>query len=161
MDAHFNKVGGRGREMMRLTVGLQINLDYNTEKHAMELLRAGFLLAPALSALFSNSPFSRGSATGNLSERHIIWTETDQDRAGFLEEAVKENFTLREYATYISRVPMMYAFNSAGDVYGSQAHPWENLDARDRERNAIPALQQVFTETRLNLGTGELRFFSQ
>ncbi|PCI36449.1 MAG: hypothetical protein COB53_09555 [Elusimicrobia bacterium] len=137
MDAHFKKVGGRGREMMRLTVGLQVNLDYNTEKHAMQLLRAGFFLAPPLSALFSNSPFARGKSTGNLSERHFIWTKTDPDRSGFIEEALRENFTLREYAAHIASVPLMYAFDEAGDVYGPQGHPWKNLDSSDQERNAL------------------------
>ena len=50
----------------------------------VEKLKIALALQPLATALFANSPFKNGEPTGNLSERSLVWLDTDPDRTGML-----------------------------------------------------------------------------
>lgn len=81
MDRHFERIGPFGRQMMRRTCATQINLDFGSSEKAERRWRAANMIAPALNALFANSP---GTLDGvhYPSYRYEIWRRTDPCRAG-------------------------------------------------------------------------------
>lgn len=161
MDRYFRSNGTRGREMMRLSAGLQINLDFGSEEEGIEMLRVGFYLAPFLATLFSNSPKQNGKLTGNLSERHFVWRETDPARSGFLDFIFEKDFRLKRYAQHICKIPMMYAYDGNGEAFDSKGASLCELPASLIKKNAMPALRQIFTEIRLKPCCVEVRYFDQ
>ena len=63
MDAYMQKVGTMGQTMMRRTCTVQVNLDFGSEADMVQKLRVALALQPVATALFANSPFSRGGPT--------------------------------------------------------------------------------------------------
>ncbi|MFH1725291.1 MAG: glutamate-cysteine ligase family protein [Elusimicrobiota bacterium] len=161
MDKHFGGLKGRGQDMMRLSLGLQINLDYSGEGFAVEMLRGGFYTAPALSALFSNSPYFRGKKTSRLSERHFVWRETDPARCGIPAFIFDEGFGFESYGEFVCGTPLMYAFDAEGKVWDTGGRCLNDLDPKLQEVNAVPAMRQIFTEVRLKPCCVEARYFDQ
>jgi glutamate--cysteine ligase len=161
MNKHFEATGKRGKEMMRLSLGLQVNLDIDGEKEAADMLRGGFYCAPALSAMFSNSPYSKGKKTDRLSDRHFVWRDTDPARQGFPEFVFEEGFDLKSYAAFISRTPLMYAYDKDGHVWDPKGKSLDQLDSGMREANALSAVRQMFTEVRLKPCCVEVRCLDQ
>lgn len=80
MAAHYDRRGPAGRRMMRQTAALHVNLDLGMAPLAR--WRAANRLAPALTALFANSPRAEGSATGHRSTRQLQWRQLDPGRTG-------------------------------------------------------------------------------
>lgn len=161
MNAHFEALKGRGQEMMRLSCGLQVNLDFAHEQEGIEMLRTAFFLAPFLSAAFCNSPFYKRKATGGLSERHLIWDKTDDARSGFIERVFDEDFSLKSYAHHICKMPLMYAYDHDGNVFNPGGKSLCQLPSDLQEKNALAAMRQIFTEVRLKPCCVEVRFFDQ
>ena len=79
MDRHFDRIGPYGRMMMRQTCATQINLDFGPPDVAVERWRLANLAAPALNALFANSPRDHGGERYR-SFRYEIWRNTDPCR---------------------------------------------------------------------------------
>ena len=61
MRAYMPTKGKRGLEMMHSTTTIQANLDYKDEAQMVEMFRLGFVLTPAVTTLFANSPFKRAT----------------------------------------------------------------------------------------------------
>ncbi len=76
-------LGTYGRQMMRLTSSLQVNLDLGNSEEAKERWMAANLLSPLICAIFANSPFVEGNDTGYKSYRSTIWQHLDKTRTGF------------------------------------------------------------------------------
>jgi len=159
MDTYFKQHGTRGREMMRLSAGLQINLDFETEQEAVEMLRVAFYLSPIFNTIFANSPYLAGKKTGRKSERYFVWSETDPLRCGFLPMVFEEGFTLNDYADYVESTPLMYAFDSEGKVFDPEGKSLKELPEDLAQVNAMSALRQIFTEVRLKPCCIEMRCF--
>jgi glutamate--cysteine ligase len=83
MDEYFQAIGPYGQQMMRLTLSIQVNLDFGCHQTARQRWFASNLLAPVLCAIFGNSPFLEGKATGFKSYRSFIWQNMDPCRTGF------------------------------------------------------------------------------
>jgi glutamate--cysteine ligase len=161
MDQYFRTNGTRGREMMRLTTGLQINLDFSNEAEGIEMMRASFGLAPYLSSLFSNSPYFHGGRSKALSERHLIWRGMDPKRGGFLDFIFDSGFSLKQYADHISAVPLMYCYDENGKVHDPKGKALKDLTGKCSENNALAAMRQIFTEVRFKPCCVELRYFDE
>lgn len=84
--------GTRGLEMMYLTATVQVNLDFGSPADMIEKLKIALALQPLATALFANSPFKNARPTGNLSERSLVWLDTDPDRTGMLPMAFEPDF---------------------------------------------------------------------
>jgi len=108
MRAYLPTRGAMATDMMHGTGTVQTNIDYSDEQDMGRKMRLGHALAPFLIALFANSPFAEGRATGYLSTRGLVWQHTDPDRSGFIPGALKEGFGYRDYAEYALDVPMFF-----------------------------------------------------
>ncbi len=108
MGPYMKRVGGHGAEMMTLSAGLQVNLDFTDAGDCLSKLRHGMLLAPVLYALFANSPILHGAPTGYLSTRGAFWADTDPDRTGLVPELFADGATLETYVDYVLDVPMYF-----------------------------------------------------
>jgi len=108
MNQYMPKQGGRGLEMMYLTSTVQVNLDFGSEADMVEKLRIALALQPLATALFANSPFKNGRPTGHVSERSLIWLDTDGARTGMLPQAFEEGFGFEQYVDYALDVPMYF-----------------------------------------------------
>ena len=108
MDRYLPRQGTLGRDMMRTTAALQLNLDYEDEKDAMEKYRLTMAISPLLTAVFANSCISGGKPNGFLSRRAYIWQHTDTARCGFVEKLYHPEARLRDYVDYALDVPMLF-----------------------------------------------------
>lgn len=100
--------GSRGLDMMYLSCTVQVNLDFASERDMVSKLRLSLALQPLATALFANSPFKNGAITGDLSERSLIWLDTDSHRTGMLPFAFDEGFGFDQYVDYALDVPMYF-----------------------------------------------------
>lgn len=161
MDAYFQKSGKRGRQMMRLSTGVQVNLDFSSESEAVSMIQTSFRVVPILATLFSNSPYLHGRATGNLSERHLIWTDTDAKRSGFLEAVFDSDFNFESYVRAVSKIPLMYYFDEGGKAQDPRGMSFNELPDSLKKANALSCMRQLFSEVRFKPCCVEIRSFDQ
>lgn len=98
--------GSMALDMMRRTATVQANLDYASEDDAMTKLRVALRLQPIVTAMFANSPFVEGVATGERSHRARVWLDVDPDRSGLLPFAWHDRPTYLRYVEWALDVPM-------------------------------------------------------
>lgn len=106
MKRYLPTRGAKALDMMRRTSTVQANLDYESEADAVRKLRVALALSPVITAMFANSPFVEGRATGERSHRAAVWLDVDPDRAGLLPFAWSDDFGYRDYVEWALDVPM-------------------------------------------------------
>jgi glutamate--cysteine ligase len=106
MRAYLPTRGQYGLDMMQRTATVQANYDYASADDAMRKLRVALILSPVLQAMFANSPFVEGRATGERTHRGAVWLDVDHDRAGLLPFAWKDGATIEDYVAWALDVPM-------------------------------------------------------
>ncbi|MBT4289519.1 MAG: hypothetical protein HOD92_19515 [Deltaproteobacteria bacterium] len=84
MDRFLESIGPYGQQMMRLTSSIQVNLDLGKDDIMIERWKTAHFLAPVLTAIFSNSPFSSGQNASAKSFRSLIWQNMDRSRTGMV-----------------------------------------------------------------------------
>lgn len=163
MTEYLGRKGKLGTSMMRLTTSVQINLDYTSEREAIEMLRVALAITPVSYALFANSPLIGGKEAGYLSYRRMIWKDTDPDRTGLLHVAFDPDFNLDRYAELIWKQPLMFAQNASRGYVAANGLSLAQL-AENRiagvtadETNQFNAIREFFTEARLKPGYVEVR----
>ena len=117
LSRHLASRGDLAHHMMKKTAGVQVNLDFENEADAMEKFRLAMGLSSLVTALFANSPISRGRPNGFMSLRAHIWTRTDPDRCGLLPFAFDSDLSYRRYTDYAIGVPSLWL------VRGGRWHP--------------------------------------
>jgi glutamate--cysteine ligase len=95
MTHYFESIGPSGVRMMRQTAALQINLERGPDPLSRWLLLNA--LAPAVVALFSNSPTYAGKRTNHTSYRAHLWRTLDHTRTGL---ACDENDPIAAYLKF-------------------------------------------------------------
>ncbi|GAB0113408.1 glutamate--cysteine ligase [Acidisoma sp. C75] len=110
MRRYMPEVGSRGLDMMTRTCTVQVNLDYGSEADMVRKLRVSFALQPFATALFANSPFYEGRPNGILSNRALVWTDTDNARAGIPACVFEEGFGFERFVDYALDVPMYFLY---------------------------------------------------
>jgi glutamate--cysteine ligase len=108
MAPYMEKVGSLGQRMMKQTATVQVNIDYASERDAIDKLRVGMGIGPLLTAMFANSPISDGRRNGYLSFRAHIWTDTDAARCGILPFVFEPSCAFTDYVDYALDVPMYF-----------------------------------------------------
>ena len=98
--------GSRALDMMLRTATVQANLDYESEADMARKMRLGLRVSPIVTAMFANSPFVEGRATGERSHRTRVWLDVDPDRSGLLDFAWEGDLTYERYVEYALDVPM-------------------------------------------------------
>lgn len=106
MAPYMLKSGDMGQRMMKQTAGTQVNLDFSDEEDCMRKLRVAQWLSPVCYALFANSAILEGQPSNSLSLRGEIWSRTDPDRCGLIEQLFKPNAELNDYVEYALDVPL-------------------------------------------------------
>jgi glutamate--cysteine ligase len=146
MTDYFVDKGEMAYVMMRETAGTQINLDYSSEEDAINKLRLGLLLAPIISAVFSNSPVRGGQNTSYKSFRAKSWIYTDDDRCGFISDKLFDpnyQFTFNDYVDVLLDVPMIY-------VARGESNFSVNTTFRDYIENGYEGLEATLADWELH-----------
>jgi len=110
MNDYMQEVGTHGRQMMRRTCTVQVNLDFGSEPDMVKKLRVALALQPVATALFANSPFFEGKPNGHKSWRSRIWRDLDADRTGTLPFVFEDGFGFERYVDYALDVPMYFVY---------------------------------------------------
>ena len=121
MRRYMPRVGTRGLDMMFRTCTVQVNLDFCSEADMARKIRVAAALQPLATALFANSPFYEGRPNGYLSNRALVWTDTDNDRAGLPAMFFEDDFGFESYARWLLDVPMYFVYRDGvyHDVAGA------------------------------------------
>ncbi len=134
MDGYMQKVGDLGRQMMRRTCTVQVNLDFASEADMVQKLRVALALQPVATALFANSPFLEGRLNGHKSWRSRVWRDLDADRTGMLPFVFEEGFGFERWVEYALDVPMYFVYR--GGTYVNAL----GQSFRDFLKGELPAL---------------------
>ena len=126
--------GNRGLDMMYLSCTVQVNLDFASERDMVNKLRLSLALQPLATALFANSPFKNGLVTGDLSERSLVWLDTDGHRTGMLPFAFDDGFGFDQYVDYALDVPMYFVIRDGKYINAM------GLSFRDFLKGELPVL---------------------
>jgi glutamate--cysteine ligase len=110
MRAQMADKGQHGIDMMLRTTTVQVNLDFHSEIDMIRKFRVSLALQPIATALFANSPYLGGTATGYQSSRSFIWTDTDPDRTGMLKFVFTNDMSFEAYTEYMLDVPMYFVY---------------------------------------------------
>jgi len=108
MGPYMQRCGSMGQRMMKQSAGVQVNLDFSSEEDCITKMRLALSLVPVFYALFANSPFLDGQASGLLSSRALIWENTDRDRTGILPFLFRDDAGYDTYIDYALDVPMYF-----------------------------------------------------
>lgn len=106
MGPYMAARSNHGVDMMILTCGAQINLDFSSEADMVKKYRVALGLQPFITALMANSNLAGGQDSGYRSFRSFIWTETDPDRCGVPEFVFEADMSFARYVDYALNVPM-------------------------------------------------------
>lgn len=108
MGPYMLKTGDMGQRMMKQTAGTQVNLDFSDEADCVRKLRVAQWLSPVCYALFANSAILEDQPSGYLSLRGEIWSRTDPDRCGLIEQLLKSSSGLSDFVEYALDVPLYF-----------------------------------------------------
>jgi glutamate--cysteine ligase len=108
MREYMSRVGTMGHRMMKQTATVQANIDFDSERDAMEKIRVGMGVAPVVNAIFASSPLVDGEFSGHLSFRGHVWTDTDRARCGLLPFAFRNDASFADYVDWALDVPMYF-----------------------------------------------------
>ncbi|MBD0369971.1 MAG: glutamate--cysteine ligase [Pyrinomonadaceae bacterium] len=109
MRPYLKTRGERSWDMMTRTCAVQANLDYGAGEDLSKKFLIGNRLAPIATAIFANSPFEEGRASGYKSTRTLAWLNTDRERTGCSPPALAEKFRPEDFVAYALEVPMLFA----------------------------------------------------
>lgn len=115
MAPYMLKSGDMGQRMMKQTAGTQVNLDFSDEADCVRKLRVAQWLSPVSYALFANSAILEDHPTDFLSLRGEIWSRTDSDRCGLIDQLLKATESLDGFIDYALDVPLYFLLR--GDKY--------------------------------------------
>ena len=154
MAPYMAKVGRLGHRMMKQTATVQVNLDYESEADALRKMKISTALAPVLNAIFANSAVCDGRATGFVSYRGWIWTDTDPSRCGMLPFVFSSQAGFEDYVDWALDAPM-YFVKRGRDYHDLTGVPFRTFwkegagDLRATVGDFALHLSTLFPETRL------------
>ncbi len=156
MGPYMLKTGDMGQRMMKQTAGTQVNLDYLDEADCIRKLRVVQWLSPLCYALFANSPILEDRPNGFLSLRGEIWSRTDADRCGIIEQMFDPKAGFDTFIEYALDIPLYFLWreNKFIDLTGSRFTFRQYLKSGWQQHRATLAdwdlhLSTIFPEVRL------------
>jgi glutamate--cysteine ligase len=109
LSEHLAATGPLSHHMMKLTSGVQVCLDYRSERECFDIFRTIQGLVPIVGALTGNSPFVEGARAPAAIYRRHIWRHTDPRRCGLLLDAhARPDFGFADYVNHLLDVPMPF-----------------------------------------------------
>ncbi|MEO0322323.1 MAG: glutamate-cysteine ligase family protein [Myxococcota bacterium] len=154
MREYLPTKGRYAHDMMRRTATVQANFDFDDEADAMSKLRVGVRLGPIVTAMFANSPWVEGAATGERTRRSRVWTSVDPDRTGLLPFLWKDDAGYRSYVEWALDAPM-FMVKRHGKVVANTGQTFRDFMDRGFEGTTARSedweshLNTLFPETRL------------
>lgn len=156
MGPYMLKTGDMGQRMMKQTAGTQVNLDFSDEADCARKVRVSQWLAPLCYALFANSPILEDRPSGFLSLRGEIWSRTDADRCGLIEQLFSADSGFSDFVEYALDVPLYFLQRDHRliDMTGSRFTFRQYLESGWQQERATLAdwnlhLSTIFPEVRL------------
>lgn len=147
MKAVLKNKGSMTYSMMKETASVQVSLDFTSESDAIEKLRLGFALSPVLTAIFANSPISKGRLNGFYSKRAYIWRHTAPERTGIIADVFKPHFNFDRYVDFALSVPMLFL------IRDHQWIPIRNMRFRDFLKKGFGLWKPELADWQLHLTT--------
>jgi glutamate--cysteine ligase len=154
MQRYMPTRGTRGLDMMKRTATVQANLDFDSEADMVASFRTALAVTPIVAALFANGAFKEGRPSGVLSERLLVWTDTDPDRSGFPAVVLEPGFGYERWVQWVLDVPIYFVRRdyTHHDFAGVPFRQFleKGLDGyRATLRDFADHLTTIFTEVRL------------
>ncbi len=156
MGPYMQKTGDMGQRMMKQTAGTQVNLDFSDEADCARKIRVVQWLAPLCYALFANSPILEDKPSGFLTVRGEIWSRTDADRCGLIEQLFAAGSGFDDFVEYALDVPLYFIQRKGQllDMTGSRFSFRQYLESGFHAERATLAdwnlhLSTLFPEVRL------------
>lgn len=112
MRERMRNTGALAGHMMRGTAAVQANFDWSDEADCAAKVQLSTALGPLTTALFAHSPFERGQATGFMSTRGNVWTQTDPARTGLPDAASR--FSFERWVDWLLDVPLLFRKDAEG-----------------------------------------------
>ena len=154
MTDEMPKHGKLSLEMMSLTSGTQINLDYVSEVDFKKKFKLISFLTPISNALFANSPIKEMKNSNYLSYRSKVWQNTSR---GGLPEFFLEDMSFEKYADFAINMPLLFIYKDSKHIKSEGKTFKDFLDGNiNIIKNSKPTykdlethLATIFTEVRL------------
>jgi glutamate--cysteine ligase len=145
MQRHFDAIGPSGRDMMRLTAGLQVCVDLRAGEDGVEQWRLANRMGPALAAAFANSAVGGGEVTGWSGTRCQVWQKLDVTRTGFDGVQVDSLEPAAAYVRFAAAALAMPLARWRGPVMrvGGEAQPLRSFAAWQAEAGERPDAEDV------------------
>lgn len=155
MQRYLPTRGNHGLDMMLRTCTVQANLDYASEADAIRKLRISLRIQPIVTAMFANSPFVEGKATGDKSFRARVWLDVDPDRSGLLDFAWSDDaMGYERYIEWALGCPMFLVkrdgklIHNTGQTFRDyMKNGFEGVTATDEDW--VTHINSMFPEVRL------------
>ncbi|HEY7980425.1 MAG TPA: glutamate-cysteine ligase family protein [Candidatus Eremiobacteraceae bacterium] len=155
MRPYLRAQGERAWDMMTRTASIQTSIDFSDDADLGKKFVLGNRLGPIVAAMFANSPFADGAATGRKSERYAAWLETDPDRSGVHSAALTPTFSLDNFVRRVFSTPLIFVSRNGGIEAGAGRTLYDLDDATISD--FADALSTIFTEARIRPGYVEMR----
>jgi glutamate--cysteine ligase len=141
-------------DMMYRTCGIQLNIDYNSEKDFIKKFKIINSIVPISIALFANSSIVEKKNSGYLSYRSKVWQSTSR---GGLPKLFFEDLNFEKYAEFVINFPILFIQNQDTYISGRKYIFKDFMDGKiDEIANRLPTesdltthLSTIFTENRL------------
>jgi glutamate--cysteine ligase len=147
MRPYLRRRGGHAWDMMTRTASMQVSVDYADDDDLGRKYVLGNRLGPIIAAMFANSPYAGGRATGLKSTRYAVWLDTDPDRTGPAPGTFEERFDLEASVAGLLDVPVFFIERDGKLVDHAGKRLSEIPGARRDDFRAL--LGMVFTEARI------------
>lgn len=147
MRERFERTGALGLDMMALTAAVQVSLDYESERDAIEKLSLALRATLPASAAFAHSGFEQGRPNGFAARRVLIWGGTDPARCGFLGAFWRGEGSFAAYLQFVLDMPMLFVVREGRWI------PVENCTFRRFLREGYQGLRAVRDDFELHLST--------
>lgn len=97
-----------GLAWFKKTAGIHCNIDYFSEEDFAFKSKVFYRLAPILTAMFANSPFSKEKFTGYMSYRYNITLNTGISRFEMSKELYESEFTYDDWINHVLSLPVLF-----------------------------------------------------
>ena len=147
MTKEMPRNGKLSLDMMYLTAGTQINIDYKSEDDFKKKFKVISYLTPLSIGLFSNSAIKENKFSGFLSYRSKVWQNTSR---GGLPEIFLNNISFEMYADFILNFPLLF-LKKKNEYLFPEGKTYSDLieEGLADEKNLELHLSTIFTEVRL------------
>ena len=147
MTKEMPRNGKLSLDMMYLTAGTQINIDYKSEDDFKKKFKVISYLTPLSIGLFSNSAIKENKFSGFLSYRSKVWQNTS---SGGLPEIFLNNISFEMYADFILNFPLLF-LKKKNEYLFPEGKTYSDLieEGLADEKNLELHLSTIFTEVRL------------